>query len=224
MRKLYILGLALSAIFALGAIATTSALATDEFLINGEQITSVFTGTSSSEFELTDEKQGDTVACSGVTHYEFIEWFWGLYRTIRYLSLTGIQAKENLEAPGLVCTGLKGCSAEGAEVWPEHLPWTDVIELMSSSPIWLLHISGEGAGKEPAFEILCLVLGITVSEVCEGLISAALENVVGGVSIEFNPAAPVETEKMNCTSGGEHTGTLKSKGTATVEGKTLAVS
>jgi hypothetical protein len=230
MRKTYLLGLAMFAVLAYG-VAASSALALESvWLVDGAKPVVGVAADVEGLLELTDLNVPGvgavTVHCEGL--------FDGLIGPgkedlIEEVLTTG-GVKVELPGAGLICkrvtTNCEEPTVKDIELWPENLPWLTEIELMAVAPTWLdLFESGAG-GTLPAYELLCLILGLNVEDLCEGLTSLALdentiENDVIGL-FDFNE--PILSEAGVCSQGGANAGVLLGEGLILVPGKTLAFS
>jgi hypothetical protein len=196
--------------FTVSAIFASTAFAEDEWLLNGETAVTepvLITG----KLELTDNKVplvgASTVECdfTGIGEISV-----GREEIMEIFDSEEGELGLNLVGEGLLCKALKGCEKpveEDTEVWPEHLIWEGLIELMMVGPMFLQHLFGN-EGREPGWEVLCLVFGMSVSETCTGLTSVELKNEGEFVRGNFSPAAPIESQKVNCELGGANSGEI----------------
>jgi hypothetical protein len=151
----------------------------------------------------------------------------GLSEIIEVLSLAGEKIGTALTGTALKCEAGEACAHEtDITLWVDNLPWLGENELMSSEPTFLDHLFAGGAGKELGYEFLCLVFGLNITDLCEGLTSVKLENTgEGDVLAFFNPEAPISSEKGTCEIGGAGTGDMTGEGLVLlVSGKALSVS
>jgi hypothetical protein len=231
MRKIHLLGLALVAVFAFGAIAATVAVAGEPtggekafWLLNGVAIANgeangIQTLTEGI-IELINLKTGVKLECSGIFHGTAYnlgapdENGFGLVTEI--LDLNSIGYKELLGA-GIKCTSLTTSLCENTgthpEVWPDNLPWLVTLVLMTldseekAVELFLALFSEDGKGQ-PGYEALCLTFGgtITVEELCEGETSADLELMnepTGMILLGTYTAEELELEGLEAACKGE---------------------
>lgn len=229
MKKIHVIGLLL-ALFAISLTAVASASALEAlWLKNGESIATAQAVETEGELELGNSKSvvGEVaVLCSGA--------FAGTAGPNAADEITAVLnlAKEEIVLGGkeLVCTNVKNCPSP--LVWPEHLPWLTVLELMGTetSPLFL-DLFFAGPNGLPGWTVDCSepLIGL-VEETCEGETSADLENDVAENDVlgSFN-RAELEAEGLQATCKGEKTGFIDSTNdgpglTFLVGGGTLAVS
>jgi hypothetical protein len=229
MRKIQILGLALGAVFAFSAIAAASAFAESEFLANGAVITEELASEGSGELTLSTLVLGITavkIDCSGIFDGTVGPKNLDLITELLNLSkeLISLTALSGLALSCEVLTSFNSeCGAVGglAELWAVNLPWLTELLLMTAAPEWLIDLVSSGVGN-PGYYVLC---SNGKTNQCVGPTSASAENEVGGLLVKFNPAAPISSEKGNCTEGGEGAGDIEGEGlTALVAGGPLAMS
>jgi hypothetical protein len=201
MRKIHLLGLALIAVFAFGAIAASAAMAGEPtggekafWLLNGVAIANGEANGIKTETEgtivLGSLETGVEIECSGIFHgtaYNLgaTEGENGFGLVTEILDLGGVGHKE-LAGAGIKCTSLTPSLCENAgghpEVWPDNLPWLVTLVLMTldseekAVELFLALFSADPTNL-PAYEVLCLTFGgtITVEELCQGETSADLE-------------------------------------------------
>jgi hypothetical protein len=204
MRKLQIMGLALFAMFAFGSVLVTSAFAEEAlWLEDGKDITVATSADTEGLILLTNLTILGNVEidCEGLFDGTVGP---GMEDEItQILSSAGVLIGTNLTGTALNCTvennGLCNLN-ELAELWGDNLPWKSLIELMAvAPPAEFLDLLFGPAGKEPGYELRCN--GIT--NLCEGNTSTGVTSTVGGdVTMEFNEAAPISSEKSKfCESG-----------------------
>jgi hypothetical protein len=210
MTNIKVLGIALFAVFAFSAVAAASAFAEDEWLFNNLTFTGELATNTESMLTLKAFNAAglaNTIDCSGL----FEGTVTGGGPIALVLDLFNLAMPQVLveELPGtsLSCETLvdnetcKLSSEAGSEtlLWVEELSlslgltWEALIELMAVAPIFLLHF------HHVAFELSCILLnGLKLESLCEGLTSGKLENITGGVLLEFNEAAPISSERLSC--------------------------
>jgi hypothetical protein len=205
------LGLALCAVFVLGAYAATSAFAVDEWLFNGN----TFAGElpTDTEGELTLDVLNaagvliNEIDCSSLFEGTVLGGVGGIDLVVDIYSLPPAQVLiEELPGTSLSCQTLfdnEACrlsTEAGSEtlLWVDELSlalgltWESLIELDSGGTIFLDRF------HHVAFELLCVLLnGAILESLCEGTTSGVLTNVVGGVLIEVGEAAG--SESLICT-------------------------
>lgn len=217
MKKIHLIGMALVAVFAFGAVMVSSASAVSQWLVGGKTVLTLTSVSVEGALTLTTLVLGINVAsveCPGIIdgsvgpagENEETELLNAAGEAISTTPLTGLS---------LVCTSLGGeCPTTGsAEVWPLNLPWLSQLELMAAGTLeWLSHLFGNGAG-EPGYEVVCLTSTGTVQaeNSCTGLSSGALEMMTGPDPLIIYSAAE-ETEKATCSTGGSGAGDLEGTG------------
>jgi hypothetical protein len=234
MRKIHVFGLALFAVFAFGAAVVSSAFA-GEWLANNNVIT----------VELEAETEGllfliNLTAANGTVLVElhcsgfFLGFLIGNDALIVDLDSLGgevIGSLGDTNELALDCLvvntagGLGDCILNDLVlVWPLNLnlelglDWLTTIELMGAgAEEFLLDFP-----TQSGYEVRCQtgILGEQENK-CEGLSSAVLTNVAGGVLGEFN----ANSEKVACVQGGAESGVLLGEGTTKLtNGEALTVS
>ncbi len=232
MRYLRVLGALGFAMLAFAAANTAAALATEvsnaEWLVEGNALTEPLAAETEEELEIADLK---TIA--GTTAVLCLLILVGTVgpgeadEVSEILNAAKEKIGSNLTGTPLLCKSVKVCE-EGTdiEVWPDNLPWVTTIALMGSEPEFLDQLYGHEGGKEPGWEVKCLVIGATSEDLCEGQTSSKLENLTeGDVLTVFNPEAPISSESGTCSQGGAGSGDTTGEGTVLLtSGKSLAVS
>lgn len=230
MKKINVVSVALVAVFAFFAIATTSAFAENLlWLVNG----AAFEGTLPAETEgdlilVRLTKAGgavkNKVLCEGILDGTITNGAAGtessdeITKALNLLqeeigaALSGLAFEcEVLEDPTSEITACK--TGKLALVWPENLPWLTLLELMANGQ-WLdllFKDSTDSNTEPPAYDIECesLFAGIFGSELCQGntsiLVLEELEIFLEGETVlgshgEFNFAEPIFSELGNCGS------------------------
>jgi hypothetical protein len=206
MKIPYMLGTMLAIVVGLCALGTSVAFAEAEWLVNGNQVTTEKSAETSGELELTDNKTlvgVATILCSLTYDGTIGPKSEGLITAL--LSLAGEEIK--LGGTTLLCTGIKGCEKlADVELVEINIPWLVVLETMKpGEPTLDLIFTKVGL---PGVLIICLTLGVKIEDECSGATSTSVENVTGGVNQTFTPAAPTESEKLNCTVGGAASGEI----------------
>jgi hypothetical protein len=224
MRKYHILGLTFLTLIASGAILATTAFAEEEkageWLDNGKALAAEQGVTTSMEFTLEETKipvlEKAKILCSAL----FVGTV-GIGADDLITAMLDLDGEPVSEQPGegLICEAKESCQAgTDNELWPSKLPWETLLTQMASGAFLdLIH---------PIFIMLCLVPVFEEIEVlCEGLTSSELLVVAGGF-IEPMFSAAAGTEKLECSIGGENSGTFTSiaSQTALTSGEPLTVS
>jgi hypothetical protein len=205
MRKIYLIGLALFAVFAFSAVAASSAFAVSKILWNGAEITALLNIEIEGALLLGDLGRLGSIVCEGIFdgmleaggELGFIEELLTLTKEL----LAGIEGGDKLE-----CSGPLGVTCE-VEVL--EMPWH--VEIVLDGSVYLVDFLEE-AGKIPTYHIRCP--GVS-EDLCTGLSSARLNNTAEGLLGYFNGLAltepwGAESEETNCTVGGAKTGFLES--------------
>jgi len=245
MRKTYVTGLAIVAVCAFWAVLAAPALAEDEWLAKGAVIAAALAAEIPMELTLINlEKAGgatlEEILCSLIFDGTVGPGAEGVIEDILSLSGEVIGELEMTNEKALDCTVVSSVGSSMiacklntlVELWLDNLnleltlTWRTQIELMGVEPLFLNHIFGGGAGKEVGYKFKCeLNSGISIEELCEGLRSAALENVLEGTRMTFNWESPIGTEAAECTLLGAATGALKGNGMVKLtNGEFLSVS
>jgi hypothetical protein len=188
MRKIQILGLALFAVFAFGAISAASALAVSEWLVEGAALTAPLASETEGLLFLVQLEGGTTVLneidCEGI--FDGTIGPGATDKITEVLNLAdaaiGLTALTGL---ALNCTVTKSAGALTdcrvntlANVWAINLPWSTSIELMGGTTF--LDKLGPGTGGEPGYTVECeAVIGIRAEETCTGATSSELTNEPG---------------------------------------------
>ncbi len=216
MKKLQILGIALVAVFAFGALVAGSASATvttllAEWLVNGVAIPegTNLASESTGELELTDLKTllgESTVKCSGILIGTV--GFDGADTVTEVLNL----AKELIGAPltgtALSCTEVKVC--EEALVWPVNLPWSTLLELVEEegSVFFGVLLYAHAGGGNPGWEVECMKTITKPVDECtgEGIIELGLEGTTLTASFNEPFRELVGVPLATCTQSKEASG------------------
>jgi hypothetical protein len=232
MKKIHILGVALVAIFAFGAVATSAFALESTWLSDGEKVAAATEAKITGELALTDLKVpvfgATTVLCSGILDGTIGPGKVDLITDILNLSgtleeaLSVLNSLEVAETNSMLnCVADKGACTEGSLAWvtPYGLPWDTEISLSGTVYLDLL-LSEKGV---PGYEVECenALVG-KVTDRCQGNTSAVLVNEAGGLLSEFNET---QSEKGNCSQGGTGEGDLVGDGFITLNNAlTLTVS
>lgn len=195
------LGLALVAVFALGAVTAGSAFAESEWLINGSPVTEkTAVDSEAAELLLEDKKGGvfrEAVAlvCSGLDA--------GFVGPEKADEVTEVLNLEMSSPDILGCTVETGTCPDPL-VEAVHLPWTTEVSLSGAA---FRDLIVAGTGGAAGWRVVCLgPLGEEIADECTGASSTLLTNLAGGiVDAEFE----AESEKANCTRGGTAEGEVR---------------
>lgn len=245
MTKIYIVALAISAACASFAVVAAPAFAEDEWLAKGVAILAQLASETPMELTLVSlEKAGgavlEEILCSLIFDGQVGPKSEGVIEDMLNLSGETVGELGMANEKALDCTVVNSVGSSMiacklntlVELWTNNLnlelslTWKTQIELMGAEPLFLNHIFGAGVEKEVGYTFKCeLNSGITIEELCEGLISAALENTLEGARMTFNWENPIGTEAGTCSLLGAATGTLKGSGLVKLtNGEFLAVS
>jgi hypothetical protein len=196
MKKFHVIGIALVAVFAFFALATTSAFAEELlWLVNGADFAGTLEAETEGFLELHRLSSGGatagTILCEGIFDGSITNPAVGngTDETTKVLTLTqvdvGADNGSTLTGTGITCdvtvdTGDTTFCKTGvgtAKVWPANLPWLSELELMEPpaepGSMWLDHLFKVGTEIEPGYEVECtILLGIKATDLCTGLTSA----------------------------------------------------
>jgi len=222
---------ALSAVFAFGALTAASASAVTFLLAlwlwNGGNVVENLNVLSEGELLLEDVKGGlfgeaTDVLCSGIlTGWVGPESLDEISDVLELVTLTLISTTLLVE-PGLACTNVSGCPEP--LVWPEELPWVTEVELVEDAGTFfaLLLLPHPGATLL-GWEIECMGAGNLTDE-CLTTERAAqlLLPTTTTLGAEFNEAFRelVGDPGMECSRGGAGTGLVLSDAEATIRHET----
>jgi hypothetical protein len=208
MRRPTIRIVVLSAMLALCVVVVPAAFAEEraaEWLANGAPIAAAAPATTGLELLITETVVNNKFAISCSV---FLDGTVGPGADDLITEVLNLDHEKVEELPGtpVKCEAREKCELE-TELWPAGLPWETLLVLMEAGAILdLIHIE---------FKYLCLIGGLSFTELCAGLTSAQMVNVVGGVEPRFSAAAG--TEPLECTSGGAGSGTIASEGTPLIK-------
>jgi hypothetical protein len=240
MKKIHLLGFALVAMLAFSAFAAVSASAEitllAEWLINGVGVVTLTSVETKGSLELTDTATAFGSATSlcpdtGEGAFDGTVGPNGEDEITEVLTAAGLAVGTDvagtLTGTGLKCLGVKICAAEAdAEVFVANLPWHTLLFLMESGAM-LDRIFGSGAGKEPGYELVCLIGGIPVTDLCEGPTSSTMENMlsVDGLTNDLLGNFDATSEPASCSLGNATSGKILGEGLlSTLDGSVLTVS
>jgi hypothetical protein len=211
MQKRKLQGFAVLLALAISVVASSSAFAADEWLLNGNPITSPVASELPAEMTLEDTRAGIPIKCS----FTFVGTVGpGANGTVTVvLSLTKT-------SPPISCVSAD-CSLSLVEVTPVNLPWATKIAL-TGPLLWNNFLNA--VKKIFGFEWTCNVLGINLTDECTGLAGADLTNVTGGVEGIFTKGEEPINPNSTCTLSKEKTGTIEGGGITKPLTGTLTVS
>jgi hypothetical protein len=207
MKKIYLLAVVSFATASLSVVGVVSAsAATLQWLAEGKAIAAALAFETPAEalFEaLNGGGLGVHVGalCSGVFDGTVGPGVEGQISELLTLEKTLV----TLEKPILNCHVDQNCTEP--EVSAANFPWLTRLELMGteSEPLFLRVIENGGKGN-PGWEVTCLILGVTVTEVCTTAdFGADLVN----DAAEKDVLASFEDESANCSVGGENNGLVE---------------
>jgi hypothetical protein len=215
-RKSYVVGLALVAVFAFSSVMVASASAETtllaEWLLNGAAVTGTTAVETAGEVKVEDNKV--PIIGKVAIDCSFIADGWvdanGLDFISELLTLGKVKVTAKLVGTGMLCSSATGCEAasEGSpiEVWPATEGWETLLVLMENGTFLdIIHGSG--------YEVLCLILGAMVEDECNATEAGILEQ---------NGTAPNGAE-IPAHSIGEPLATCKEGGAASGVNETLTV-
>src|ERR1700683_4363024 len=228
MTKFRILGIALVAVFAFGAVLAASASAATfllaEWLVGGAAVTTELTTEATGELLLEDTKVPllgkAVVLCSGI----FDGWVGpnSLGWISEVLTLAGAAVSNTvLSGQALECTGQTSCETNTVVlVWPIGLPSETEVELLEQTGGPLFEVS---TVKNQGFYISsCLVLGISAEDECTSTGGAVAELTLSGTSLVATASTAIVElnggELGTCKNGGSETSVTEGSGTYAVSG------
>jgi RHS repeat-associated protein len=239
MRRFLLIGVTLTAVFAVGALVVVPASAVTfllaEWLVNGAAVTAELSAETTGALLLEDSKApvvGKTaVLCSGIlmgwVGPNSLDW------VSEMLTLAGVAVSTTpLTGTALECTAQTGCETSTKPlVWIVGLGWETEAELMEDGTetffvdLFLPH----SGGGNPGWEISeCLVFGVSQSDECTA-VEVVSEFVLSG-SESLAKFSNVFTELAGaklatCTQGGAESGVIEGEGAITLkEGGELSLS
>jgi hypothetical protein len=233
MKRFQLLGVALVAVFAFGAlvVASASALPTfllAEWLVGGNPITAELHVDIVGELLLEDEKAlgliKAKVLCSGL-----LEGSMGLTGEdliTKLFDLLGNEInKTALTEAGLVCENQENCPEP--LVWAINLPWNTLLELMEeNNEVFFADLISSGGGGNPGWYVWCMGTNtVDTCEAAEGVtkITAEAPNLDGMFEEAFTELAGLKLAL--CTLPNAETGVVEGLGTISlVETGTLTAS
>lgn len=206
MKSIYVLGIAVFAVFALSAGTASLAFASEyEWLVAGKAVTTEAPSEATGEIKLEELETGLSVLCSGI--FDGLLLPAGKDTIESVLTLAG----ELLTSDLIECTAQALCETSmEVDVIPLHLPWATELSLTAAGALVDL-IFSSGAGT-PGYEIKCLTIIGEETGSCEGASAPEQKNATGGVEAIFE-----ENDTGTCTFSKAATGDIK-------EGKGLTTS
>lgn len=226
MKKLQILGLALVAICALGAVMASTGSATivtllAKWLFNTAEFTGNLAVESTGELLLEDTNAvlgvKAAVLCSGILHGT-VAGANGEDEITELLSLTGTAISLTaLSGTALSCATEENC--ESPKVWAVNLPWPTLLELVeggSLSPELTVVLILTGATGEPGWYVECTVLGSKIDDECLASVGAFnASNQAGGTVLATFSEKLIEELELSlaiCSLKKEATGIVEGTG------------
>jgi hypothetical protein len=228
MKKIHVVGLAMFAVFAFGAIAASSAFAEDRWLIDEVGVATLTSVQTSGVLLLVDLNTPigvSQIECSSILDGTVGPA--GEDEITEVLTLAGVaygkdNANNELEGEGLPCTGIQNCGEP--LVWVYGLPWLSQLELVGTT--FVDDFTSDNATKMLGYELECMTTIFKPVDLCEQtLFASTLENMLAPESDVLGTVS--EEQKGNCSLGGagsEDTFSVEAGLTSTLDGLTLAVS
>jgi len=221
MRKVYLLGTALVAVFAFSAVIVSAAFAEEAlWLFNSAEVTTLLPVSIEGELTLSDLKAPGGVAsatCSG-----FFDGSVGPGEEdeiTKVLNLEGTEINELGGAVHIKCEAKEGACEKTTdiELQPENLPWLTELEFMSNGEFLDLITSIKTPAEGPGWNILCLILGLNIEDLCVGNVSALIELMeepTGMVLLGIFEKTEIEKEgeQATCSLSKEKSGVLNGSG------------
>jgi hypothetical protein len=210
MKKMQVVLMVLVAVFALGAVAVSSASAEitllAEWLKNGTALTTNLAAIGKGSVELEDSKTpigAAVVKCEGGSA-EGTGGPNGVGEVTKVLNAAGKEVEAGLKGEAFLCKGVKGCEADATEteVWPLSLPVLVSLFLLESTSEPFTVLAYTPGAKNLGLEIKCLALSVLIEDTCsaEDSNGNAL-NVAGGVE-----GMGTSFPGLSCTQGGAGSG------------------
>jgi hypothetical protein len=234
MRRLQLIGAALTAIFAIGVLTAASAFAAPEFLlaewlVGGTAVASELTTATTGEWLIEDDKAplvGKTAAlCSGI-----LDGWMGpnsLGFVSEVLSLSGTVVGSLTSGTRLTCTNETNCSGT-ILVNPLGLTWEGEVELMiDGAETFFAELFAKTGGGTIGWEVECTVDGLKIVDECttEHFVAKLLLNgaeLLGEFSQAFTELAGGKL--VTCSQGGEGSGVVEGSGVITRGTETITAS
>jgi hypothetical protein len=221
MRKIHLLVFAVFAMFAFSvAIAATASAAPTfllaEWLIGGNPIPTGTTAPSlvEGELTLTDLKVpilGEvSILCSGSLVGVLKPNGEDQTTTVFNLGETEQISSSPLVGKGLACTNIKNCAFGSPQVYPVHLPWNTLLELLEetgvTNPLYVDLILNGGTGN-PGWEVEC-PFGTDECTASAGVVEVKNNATSNDVDTQFTEAIRelAEAPLATCTQSGEASG------------------
>lgn len=231
MKRIYVVGLGLLAIFAFSATAATSAFAASKFLLNGAEISSEITAEIESNANLLlleDMKATGTpnLLCSGWLVIDIKPGgTTGMILEVLMLNLEALLANGTAGKPGVrvECEDMKKTCSGEPSVTAVNLPWP--VELVLEGATFVTLILNKSGTEEPGYATDCTVLGILVEDTCKGETGAIMTNgTENNVLAEFSETNETITKPVFCSVSKETSGLLAGVGSMTSSAGALSVS
>jgi hypothetical protein len=220
-------GLTLVTMCALGTsfVASASAEEPGKFLVNGVVPNAPVAATTEGEllFESLKIASGGFL-CSGIFNGT-IAIGGELYEITRVLNLSGVEVTESDATALISCTPDTGSSCSTNGFSPANLPWDYTVDLVTETDFLLLALANANS-LLPAYFLLCEVLGIDVTELCEFL-NETMWLVENGATDVVFPAGSSLSPDAHCSADAaseESGGLVVDEALLFVPGSTLAIS
>jgi len=211
MRKIYILGVALFALFAFGGVLASGASAETVWLVSNA-LTALKEPATIEEGVLKIDVLNNLLGL--VVEFECSGEFTGTVGPDAEDEITKVLDLNLKDIPelavgglgtGVDCTVLSApviCSnaAKLVELWPDNLPWETKLELVGTEVLDVigLVLVNENPAKDPGFDFECENSGGTFTEgLCESQLTAVLTNLATDVLGVFTPE-----QNQPCTEAG----------------------
>ncbi len=220
MKHLRLLGVALFAIFAFGAVSAVTASAVEfllaEWLVSGSPVTSTLLVDTEGELTLSETipiiNVKISVLCSGVFDGTIGPTGEDTITELLTLTTGTLVNSTPLVEPGLLCTNTENCPEPLA--WADNLPWNTLLELMVDGTetffIDLLFKTGGQVG----YHLICMGSS-GLEDLCsqtEG--GSKATNTAEGLDLEFSEAFTTLAglKLANCEKAGTEAGTVEGLG------------
>jgi hypothetical protein len=205
MKKLGIFGLIVVVVGVLDLWLVASALAVEPgwFLANGMLFEGVRSATTEGELLFENLKTANaTFLCSVILEGDVVnEAAGGLSEVTKMLELSfATEAIESDSVAKITCTPDPNSICLKPAVSPINLPWIYDLELVSETDYQLETLANTN-GKLPGYFILCEVIGLDATELCE-MLAGTTQLVENGVNDVVFPAGTSPTPDAHCSSDG----------------------
>jgi hypothetical protein len=220
-------GLMVVAMCALGASFVVSAWAEapGKFLVNGVVPAAATAAIAEGEVLFESLKTANATFLCSSTLDGTIAAGGELYEVTKVLELGGVEVTESDTVTKIACTPDSGSICSKVAVSPVNLPWDYDVDLVTETDFLILTLPNAN-GLFPAYFLLCEVIGIDATELCE-LLSETQQLVENGPTDVVTPAGTSPTPDAHCTSDSateESSGLVVDEALMFVPGETLAIS